>query len=1076
MSRTAHKLMASGAKKAFEIDQSLMFEVADTSYLKRDYGSGASSSTKWTFSTWIKNTSENYAGAGIWTSWDGSTQSDTSYGWMGFYQDRLQFGGWSTTWRDTNRLFRDVGAWMHLVVAVDTTLGTADNRIRIYINGVEETSFATKNNPAQNTELPWNKQQQHRLGGIVPAPSGTSYYFGGYLAETQVIDGSQLTPSSFGETDSETGQWIPKKYAGTYPGYSFYFPFSKNDRYSPYFDGSASTGIQIADNTDFTLGTNSFTVEAWVYRDDDAGNTGYICGQSPSDGATNQSSFSLSINSSNQPAAVVATPSGDAGYIQFTSSTAVVDSTWNHVALVRNGNAFAIYLNGTSVATETMSFAVRDSSEVFGIGKLGAYTAGHFKGWISNFRFVNGTAVYTSNFTPSTSPLTAITNTKLLCCQDATITTDNSGTSKTLTVTAANTYTQQMAPFTYDWYQDQSGQDNHFTADNLTVNDVMLDTPTNNYPTINSLEPYNSTLSTLAQGNLHAYATTYDSHYYGNHTATFLVPESGKWYIETRMAVYNGTGNTSWIGVIDQRTATIPKRYGHGATAGEYFSDSAFTGMTADLIATVDTIRLFRGGSAQATVSSATETSYIIALALDVDNNKVYGGYDSGSGITWLGSGNPAAGSNGQAHTFTNDTVIQLEVGPKSDGSSNSMQTLNFGQNGTFSGYETAGGNTDGNGEGNFFYAPPSGFLALCSKNLPDPAIKDPSAHFQTTLYAGDSSNSTVITNSGNSDLQPDLIWIKNRTHGSTTGVGAHMLFDVARGIKSTTGSDSPYLSTNNNDVETTNANALLAVSSDGFTPGSMTRTNETGDNLVAWQWKAGGGAGSSNTDGTINTISTSVNTTAGISISAYTGTGSTGTIGHGLGVAPSVIIVKNTDTNDNWRVQTISDATDYMALNWTGASTDDASSWNDTAATSSVFTVGNDTNTNRSGDKFVAYCFADVEGFSKSNWFRGNASANGTFVNLGFRPAYIMLKMRSVAITNGGDWIVRDVKRDVDNPSNSAIYTNLHAAESTTSLLVDIVSNGFKIRSNHDDHNKADETMWWMAFAEFPLKYANAR
>ena len=840
MSRTAHKLMASsGGDTGYEIDQSLLFTRVDSTKLTWNPGGGATSYRKWTFSAWVKRASLGTTQV-IFGSYSGSGNSDQDYNILYFGSaDQLHFGAYTYDFLATNRKFRDVGGWYHIMLVVDTFQDAADDRKKIYVNGVQETSFAVNNTISEDYNLGVLRGNPHYLGW-----TNSTHYYDGYMAEVYLIDSLPLTPSSFGETDSDTGQWIPKEYTGTFPGESV--------------------------------------------------------------------------------------------YSKFASGAVLTDS---------------------------------------------------------------------------------------------------------------------------------SGNSNTWTATNLGDADVMLDTPTNNYPTINALEPYNSTMTTLLEGNLHVIATTYDSHYYGNHTATFLVPESGKWYIETRMAVHTGTGNTSWIGVIDQRTATIPKRYGHGATAGEYFSDSAFTGMTADLIATVDTIRLFRGGSAQATVSSATETSYIIALALDVDNNKVYGGYDSGSGITWLGSGNPAAGSNGQAHTFTNDTVIQLEVGPKSDGSSNSMQTLNFGQNGTFSGYETAGGNTDGNGEGNFFYAPPSGFLALCSKNLPTPAVEKPTEHFNTVLYQGSGAVDKDVT----VGFDPDMTWIKARSQAYD-----HVLTTATVGV-------GYIVKPNDNSVQADWTDYVGPYITDGIRLNDVqtgTTVNHASQTFVMWNWKAGGGGNSpgSNTDGSINTNGTSVNTTAGISITSYSGTGSTGTIGHGLGKTPSVIIVKNRSVNDNWRVQTIGDATDYMAWNWTGASTDDASSWNDTAATSTVFTVGSDTNTNRSGSSFLAICFADVSGFSKSGWFRGNASANGTFVNLGFSPAYIMLKMRSVAVSGGGDWIIRDVKRDVGNPSNSAIYTNLDIAESTTSLLVDIVSNGFKIRSNHDDHNKADETVWWMAFAEFPFKYANAR
>ena len=216
--------------------------------------------------------------------------------------------------------------------------------------------------------------------------------------------------------------------------------------------------MTITGDSSLDLGSGAFTIEAWVYRDEDAGNTGYICGNSQADGANASAGVpALYIDTNNKPHAIIFATNG-ASYFELISSTAINDNEWNHVALVRNSNTFSLYLNGTSVASNTTAHTMADSSNKMGVGVLGEYTANHFKGWISNFRLVNGTAVYTSNFTPSTSPLTAITNTKLLCCQDSTVTTENSGTSKTLTVTAANTYSQQMSPFTYDWYQDQSGQ------------------------------------------------------------------------------------------------------------------------------------------------------------------------------------------------------------------------------------------------------------------------------------------------------------------------------------------------------------------------------------------------------------------------------------------------------------------------------------------------------------------------------------------------------------------------------------------------------------------------------------------
>jgi hypothetical protein len=230
---------------------------------------------------------------------------------------------------------------------------------------------------------------------------------------------------------------------------------------------------------------------------------------------------------------------------------------------------------------------------------------------------------------------------------------------------------------------------------------------------------------------------------------------------------------------------------------------------------------------------------------------------------------------------------------------------------------------------------------------------------------------------------------------------------------------------------------------------------------------------GATNLDGSSLSV-VSENTTAGFSVVSYTGTGSNATVGHELGVAPSMVVVKNRDTDDNWRVYSRNDATDYLAWNWDGGSTDDNTSWNDTAPTSSVFSIGTDTNTNRSGDDFIGYCFAEVEGFSKFGTYEANNSTNGPFINTGFTPSWIVFKY----IDGSGEWWwMLDSTRDTINLTTEVLYVNATTAESTISgsMGVDFLSNGFKIRATNGGINSAN-TYFYMAFAEFPFKYANAR
>ena len=335
--------------------------------------------------------------------------------------------------------------------------------------------------------------------------------------------------------------------------------------------------------------------------------------------------------------------------------------------------------------------------------------------------------------------------------------------------------------------------------------------------------------------------------------------------------------------------------------------------------------------------------------------------------------------------------------------------------------------------------------------------------HFNTKLYSGDSAPSGSGTQSVTGvGFQPDWIWLKCRSAGFH-----NRLFDAVRG----TGKN---LKSNNTDTQQTIDEGVTAFNSDGFSvkQGGNLEYNNNNHTYVSWNWKAGGGQGSSNTDGSINTTYTSVNTTAGFSISQYEGTGSNATFGHGLGVAPQMVIVKNIDATQNWFIyhQGIG-ATKVIYLDLTNAQQTLSQGWNDTAPTSSVVSIGTEAGVNQSGSTHIAYCFAEKTGFSKFGSYTGNGNGDGSFIYTGFKPAYLII--RRTDTTN--NWHIHDNKRDPINQVKKYLLADTSGADtSDTNKGIDFVSNGFKLRTTHGSHNASGGTYIYMAFAEAPLVGSN--
>ena len=613
-------------------------------------------------------------------------------------------------------------------------------------------------------------------------------------------------------------------------------------------------------------------------------------------------------------------------------------------------------------------------------------------------------------------------------------------------INASGTYIYLAIADTRDalFTSDASGNGNNWTPNALQHSDVMPDTPTDGFATLNSVFKTKNANPTFSEGNL---TVAPSASAYQNTISTIGV-SSGKWYAEIycngtpNSANYFGVGNDKEINNLISTNTLV------GSTDGGFGIQ-----MLADDKRT--------NGSNTTGYSSAFSSGDIMNIAMDLDNGKVWFGKNG----TYFSSGDPVAGSNEAFSGLSGTFYVILTM----YNAGFTSATVNFGQDSSFNAVQIPQGNADSNGKGDFFYAPPSGFLALCNANLPDPAIdpnkgENPEDYFNTVLYTGNGGTKS-ITGVG---FQPGFVWQKGRNVTYN-----HLLFDSVRGA-------TKYLRSNATNAETTEANSLQSFDADGFTvannPSGSDMSNSS-VNYVAWNWKAGG-TGVTNNDGSIQST-VSANTEAGFSIVSYTGTGSNATIGHGLGVAPDMIIVKNrSDGADSWQVyhsaNTSAPETERLKLNGTDA-TLDLNLWQDTAPTSSVFYIATDGAVNGSGENLISYCFANKEGYSKFGSYTGNGSSDGPFVYTGFRPSFWLQKRTDSA--SGGNWRIIDIAREPFNDGDPArLFPDSNSAEQSNTRNQELLSNGIKVRSSNVSMNASGGTYIYMAFAEQPFKYSNAR
>jgi len=594
------------------------------------------------------------------------------------------------------------------------------------------------------------------------------------------------------------------------------------------------------------------------------------------------------------------------------------------------------------------------------------------------------------------------------------------------------------------FFGDISGNQNNWTPNALNNTDVVPDSPVTggNFATLNPIQSlYSNSVTTFSEGNLKAALGNASN--WRSAVAT-QQHSSGKWYYE----VYANQGANGFIG------------FGHDNF--DINGAAAYAGATAGSWGWLVSGGLYNNTASIDTLSSYT-TGDIISIALDFDNAKAYW---AKNGI-WENSADPAAGTGGTS--IDADKLYKMGFSNVSGYAS----TANFGQDSSFAGNATPQGNTDDNGVGDFYYAPPTGFLALTTSNLPAPAITAPDDYFNTLLWTGDGTSSRALTNVG---FQPDFNWVKSRS-----GTEGHVLHDSVRG------SDADGLiplTTQGTSAESafdatwhSNFGSLDSLDSDGFTvtDGSLSGTyNTSGVSYVAWNWLAGNST-SSNTNGSI-TSTISANTTAGFSVGTFTAPSSyiNFTTGHGLTAAPEMVILKRRDSTSDWWVwhKDLPNAATGRALKLNSTSGEINGAYFDQSNMTAT-TVGYTSGVFIINGTYVQYIFHSVKGYSKIGSYTGNGSADGPFVHCGFRPAFLIVKS-----TGSFGWITVDAKRDPDNGVNANLFPHSNVAEDTTSNFVaaDFTANGFKIRTTSGGSNTSAQTYIFYAVAEAPFKSANAR
>ena len=733
--------------------------------------------------------------------------------------------------------------------------------------------------------------------------------------------------------------------------------------------------------------------------------------------------------------------SGAANFF-FSNSLYRDTSAWYHVVWKHGSGTSTVYVNGVAASGATASVsgntAINNSVQHVIGGSSNTLGETPLKAYLAETIMIDGTALDPDSFGETKNGVW--------------IPKDPSG----LTFGTNGFYLKYES--SSDLGNDSSGNNNDWTPVNLSAHDQMLDTPTfnsdsngGNFSTLLAIQEGTSGSTVngqLSEGNLKFLGANLNA---GQPIFNSMMVSSGKWYVEFLCQTYGGANPTIGIGAPYYNSS-----WNSSYSSGYYGSSVAQIALGWDGAGDIHVAgSLGIGGQSYS-------SGDILSIAGDLDGNAVYA-WKNGTAIN---SGNAIGSSpfiSGQFYTFGCQTY------------SNGVWIANFGQDGTFAGNVTAGGNSDDTGYGNFKYDVPAGFLSLCTGNLPvedaiDPAQTSsnyPQKLFSATTYSGNGSASARNIDTG---IASDFVWIKRRNADSTD----HMLYDSSRGV-------GKYLRSNQSNAEDTSGTSLSAFNSDGFQlSDNGTFLNASGGTYISYNWRANGGSASNSDGATSSTVQ--ADPSGAFSIVTYTGfagASGTSTVGHGMGVAPNMIIHKSRSRESAWWVAVpgvLSSQSHFLQLNATNTPLDLSSYGTISAPTSSVFTINGVDGIGGESATYVAYCFANVEGYCQVGTYVGNGNDDGTFAYTGFRPAVILIREYG-AVDN---WLLYNNKTlgyNLDSAGNAQVYPDTNVdEEAQASRAIDILSNGFKLRTSNATGNASSGNYLYLALAHNPFKYATAR